>query len=329
VLNLQTTTAKQANYLANASNNLSAQQQAAMTTNAATALDTSNKLKQAIGQLDMTKYGYDVQSSIGILDYLANLAQTAGGIIDSENNLTGTKYNADQNLAGTVYNADYGYGGSKNPSYAQASQPPVYNYNYGSSGGSGGGGGYSGGGSSGGSSDTGSDTGSSQNTSDQSGSPVSLSYSNATIQQQSDGSWADSTWDADGKPTKITGLNDTQKTAVIMEGDPDVLNEGYQRGVWGNDVQNGDTVTVNGETYTYSSIRHLWIDPNGSAWGARNLKMYKDRLDKEAADAAKNTDYDPQNPTPPRAGWTTTMQPGYEWKELDDHGNNWYGPKGE
>lgn len=314
ILNLQATSAKSANDLANASNNLSAQQQAATALNASTALNTSNTLKQAIGQLDMTKYGYDVQNSIGILDYLSSLAQTAGGIIDSENNLAGTKYNADKNLEGTRYNADYGYGGSKNPSYAQASQPPVYNYNYGSGGG---GGGYTGG--NGDKSSTATDK-TSTATDGQTGKPITLSYSNSSIQRAADGSWTLNTYDANGKPTQITGLTDVQKTAVVMEGDPDVLDKGYQDSIWkGNppDIHNGSIVKVGGTTYTYNSIKNLWYSPTGTPWGARNLKALRDRV---------GTTPPPSKGDISVAGttWSKIQQPGMVPIMKGDDGTQWY-----
>jgi hypothetical protein len=85
----------------------------------------------------------------------------------------------------------------------------------------------------------------------------------------------------------MTGLNDTQKAAVVMEGTPDVLNEGYQRGVWGKDIRNGDTVVINGQTFTYSTTKNLWISQNGTPWGAKNLKGYQDRVAANAAKAAQ------------------------------------------
>jgi hypothetical protein len=314
ILNLQTTAAKSANDLANTSNNLSAQQQAATAANASTALNTSNSLKQAIGQLDMTKYGYDVQNSIGVLDYLSSLAQTAGGIIDSENNLAGTKYNADQNLAGTKYNADYGYGGSKNKYYGQSTENTGGSYY-------GGGGGYTGGGGGGGgngSTNTGKTT--TPTASGQAGQPIALSYSNSSIQRAADGSWTLNTYDANGKPTQITGLTDAQKTAVVMEGDPDVLNKGYQDSIWkGNppDIHNGSTVKVGGTTYTYNSIKNLWYSPTGTPWGARNLKGLRDRVGTTAP--ASSGDISVAGTT-----WSKVQQPGMVPIMKGDDGTQWY-----
>ena len=106
ILGLQETAAPIANDLGNQRNLLATEEAGAYSKNAATALDTSNSIKQAIANLDLTKYGYDTQESIGIMDYLAALQDTAATKDASAKTLEGVKYNADANLAGTKYNSD-------------------------------------------------------------------------------------------------------------------------------------------------------------------------------------------------------------------------------
>ncbi len=127
ILGMQEGSTDEANLLANATQNLAGEKQADMSKNASSALDTSNAIKQAIANMDLTKYGYDVQKLLGDLDYLASL-------YNADRTLEGVKYNADSNLAGTQY---------------AANNQPVYNSNSGGSwsGGSGSGGGSTGGGS--------------------------------------------------------------------------------------------------------------------------------------------------------------------------------------
>lgn len=106
VLGLQQTMAPIATDLANNRENIISQKQAAMEKNAASAIDVSNAVKQAIAGLDSTKYGYDTQSNIGILDYLAALANASINAYASDNTLAGVKYNADQNVASAQITAD-------------------------------------------------------------------------------------------------------------------------------------------------------------------------------------------------------------------------------
>lgn len=105
ILGLQEQTAPLSNDLANQRNLLASEEAAAYDKNASAALDTSNSIKQAIANLDMTKYGYDIQESIGIMDYLAALQDIAATKDASAKTLEGVKYNADSNLAGTKYNS--------------------------------------------------------------------------------------------------------------------------------------------------------------------------------------------------------------------------------
>lgn len=103
--------------LANQRNLLQSQKAAAMAANASTALSDSNAIKQAIANIDLSKYGYDTQQMVGQLDYLAALNDALAQIKSSntaadatkyasDNDLAGTKYASDNNLAGTKYNAD-------------------------------------------------------------------------------------------------------------------------------------------------------------------------------------------------------------------------------
>ena len=108
ILGLQEQTAPLANDLANQKNLLASEEAAAYSKNASTALDTSNAIKQAIANLDLTKYGYDTQESIGIMDYLAALQDIAANKYASDKTLEGVKYNADSNLAGTKYSSSSG-----------------------------------------------------------------------------------------------------------------------------------------------------------------------------------------------------------------------------
>lgn len=127
VLGLQQESVGAATDLANQRNELMAQEAAAYSANANTALNTSNTLKQAIQNADLTKYGYDSQNYVGELDYNAALRATIGEIIQSQNAAAATMYNADRNLDGTRYAADAsakassgsygGYGGGYNYSY--------------------------------------------------------------------------------------------------------------------------------------------------------------------------------------------------------------------
>lgn len=118
VLGLQQESVGAATDLANQRNELAAKEAAAYSANANTALNTSNTLKQAIQNADLTKYGYDTQNYVGELDYNAALRATIAEIIQSQNAAAATMYNADRNLDGTRYAADAnarasnrGYGG--------------------------------------------------------------------------------------------------------------------------------------------------------------------------------------------------------------------------
>ena len=106
VLGLQQESVGAATDLANQRNELAAKEAAAYSANANTALNTSNNLKQAIQNADLTKYGYDTQNYVGELDYNAALRATIAEIIQSQNAAAATMYNADRNLDGTRYAAD-------------------------------------------------------------------------------------------------------------------------------------------------------------------------------------------------------------------------------
>lgn len=99
--------------LANQRNLLAAEEAAAYSKNASTALSDSNALKQAIAQLDLTKYGYDTQGYIGELDYLAALEEILASKYSSDKTLEGVKYNADSNLAASKATASK-YGSTSN-----------------------------------------------------------------------------------------------------------------------------------------------------------------------------------------------------------------------
>ena len=116
LLGLQATNTQGATDLANAKNKLDAEEAAAYATNTKTALDTSNSLKQAIANLDSTKYGYDTQGYASELDYTAALKAVLGEIIQSQNSANATIANANANLEGTKYAAN----SNKNSSYSSS-----------------------------------------------------------------------------------------------------------------------------------------------------------------------------------------------------------------
>lgn len=112
MLNLQNTSEKESSLLANERTILDTKEQSDMALNSSTALQTSNALKQAMANIALTKYGYDVQQLIGKLDFL-------GAQDSATKTLEGVKYNADSNLAGTraaavanAASAGYSSGGS-------------------------------------------------------------------------------------------------------------------------------------------------------------------------------------------------------------------------
>jgi hypothetical protein len=290
ILNLQGGNTQAITDMANQKNNLSAQEQAAVAKNAQTALDTSNTLKQGIANIDLTKYGYDTQHAVGILDYLANLAQTAGGMYDSDNTLTGVKYNADQNLAGTQYtadknteaskynadsnlagskytadqnlagtkyNADYGYGGSKNPSYGKT-VAQAYN-------------GASGSGSSGSSSgSTNKATGGSPTTG--ASFPSFTLPTGEKLTKQADGTYNIETWDPTTKqPIVKTGVSAQDAAAMQVEGTTDVGNKDYAKDIMGTT----DPVKVYGKTYTYDPAGKTWKAPDGTPVGSKTLRSWQ------------------------------------------------------
>ena len=116
LLGLQATNTQGATDLANAKNKLDAEEAAAYAANTKTALDTSNTLKQAIANLDSTKYGYDTQGYASELDYTAALKAVLGEIIQSQNSANATIANANANLEGTKYAAD----ANKNSGYSSS-----------------------------------------------------------------------------------------------------------------------------------------------------------------------------------------------------------------
>ena len=116
LLGLQATNTQGATDLANAKNKLDAEEAAAYAANTKTALDTSNSLKQAIANLDSTKYGYDTQGYASELDYTAALKAVLGEIIQSQNSANATIANANANLEGTKYAAN----ANKSSSYSSS-----------------------------------------------------------------------------------------------------------------------------------------------------------------------------------------------------------------
>lgn len=92
--------------LANQRNLLQTQKAEALAKNSQLALDSSNAVKQAIAGIDLSKYGYDTQQMVGQLDYLAALNDALAQIKSSQTAADATKYASDNDLAGTKYNAD-------------------------------------------------------------------------------------------------------------------------------------------------------------------------------------------------------------------------------
>lgn len=92
--------------LANQRNLLQTQKAEALAKNSQLALDSSNGVKQAIAGIDLSKYGYDTQQMVGQLDYLAALNDALAQIKSSQTAADATKYASDNDLAGTKYNAD-------------------------------------------------------------------------------------------------------------------------------------------------------------------------------------------------------------------------------
>lgn len=114
LLGLQQETTTGATQLANARNNLGVEREAALAENALTALDTETAVKQAIAGLDLTKYGYDTEGSIGYLSYLAQLAAAQAEIESATIASDATKYtvNAQGSSGSGSGGGNYGGGGS-------------------------------------------------------------------------------------------------------------------------------------------------------------------------------------------------------------------------
>jgi hypothetical protein len=278
LLGLQQEVMPVATDLANQRNNLVAEEQAAIAKNAENALNLSNEIKQAIANLDLTKYGYDVQQSIGVLDYLASLAGVDASKYTADQTLAGVKYNADQNLAGTKYTSD---------SYQKNS---------------GGGGGYTGGG--GGYTPTGGgtpkDTTPSNSTNPKASTytpnasdaafaeytpqdttlpgannPIQLSNSNDTLfYDPEEKTWVVNTYDkATGQPQQFS-ISPIQKRAVLVEGTYDVLNGNYVASVLGPNYKKA--YTLNGKKYTYDSAAMLWKDAKGTWYSTKRIAQIID-----------------------------------------------------
>lgn len=98
ILGLQQESSALAGDLANQRNELAAEEAAAYSQNTSTALSDSNAIKQAISQIDLTKYGYDTQGYIGELDYLAALEEILASKYAADKTLEGVQYNADANV---------------------------------------------------------------------------------------------------------------------------------------------------------------------------------------------------------------------------------------
>ena len=259
ILGMQEEAGVGATDLANARLNLSEKKQAEMSGNASSALDTSNAIKQAIANMDITKYGYDVQKLMGDLDYLASLH-------NSDKTLEGVKYNADKNLQGTQYATD---------------NQPKYN----SSGGNSWSGGYannaptsdkptttptapSGDGVK---SATGGNL--SAKSLDDSiaagGGNATLTGTNFLVRKESDGTYSLLQPDANGEYTSGEGSLTWQQVARIQNNnDKKAAYANYGANDFVSALeQNGRKLNVGGTAYTYDAGTKAWYSGTGSAQG--------------------------------------------------------------
>ena len=259
ILGMQEEAGVGATDLANARLNLSEKKQAEMSGNASSALDTSNAIKQAIANMDLTKYGYDVQKLMGDLDYLASLH-------NSDKTLEGVKYNADKNLQGTQYATD---------------NQPKYN----SSGGNSWSGGYtnnaptsdkptttptapSGDGVK---SATGGNL--SAKSLDDSiaagGGNATLTGTNFLVRKESDGTYSLLQPDANGEYTSGEGSLTWQQVARIQNNnDKKAAYANYGANDFVSALeQNGRKLNVGGTAYTYDAGTKAWYSGTGSAQG--------------------------------------------------------------
>ena len=124
MLGMQQTSTDAANELAVAGDQLGAKEAAEIAANSATALETSNAVKQAIGNLDSTLYGYDTQGSIGYLDYLAAMSNVGAQKYAADKSLEATKYSSDSYQKNTSTSSNTTYGTS-NTKYANATPAEI------------------------------------------------------------------------------------------------------------------------------------------------------------------------------------------------------------
>lgn len=260
ILGMQEEASVGATDLANARLNLSEKKQAEMSQNASGALDTSNAIKQAIANMDLTKYGYDVQKLMGDLDYLASL-------YNSDKTLAGVKYNADKNLQGTQYATD---------------NQPKYNSNSGggwtSNAPTGGGGDKPAGGDKPTNAPTGEVKGAtggniSAKSLDDSiaagGGNATLTGTNYLVRKESDGTYSLLSPDTNGEYTKGEGSLTWQQVARIQ-------NNNDRKAAYANfgadDMvkameKDGRKLVVGGTTYTYNAGTKAWYSGTGTAQG--------------------------------------------------------------
>lgn len=128
ILGLQQESSILAGDLANQRNELAAEEAAAYSQNTSTALSDSNAIKQAISQIDLTKYGYDTQGYIGELDYLAALEEILASKYAADKTLEGVKYNADANVAASGKSSSSAYS-SNSGKTVTGSNGKQYTYN--------------------------------------------------------------------------------------------------------------------------------------------------------------------------------------------------------
>lgn len=262
ILGMQEEAGVGATDLANARLNLSEKKQAEMSQNASSALDTSNAIKQAIANMDLTKYGYDVQKLMGDLDYLASL-------YNSDKTLDGVKYNADKNLQGTQYATDNqpkytgssggSWSGSSGGNYGGSAAAPSENTTPTAPSGDG----------------VKSATGgnlSAKSLDDAiaaGGGNATLTGTNFLVRKEADGTYSLLEPDANGEYTGGVGsLTDKQVARIQNNNDKRAAYANYGA----NDIvsaleQNGRKLSVGGTTYTYDAGTKAWYSGTGSAQG--------------------------------------------------------------
>jgi hypothetical protein len=279
ILGLESESAGMANDLANQRNNLMSEKAAAIAENDLTALETSNQVKNTVAQLDATKYGYDTQAAIGVLDYLASLAGVAGGAYSADKAYDASVYSADKAYDASVYSADksaeasmYGSDQGLAGILAQveaneriaAQQRAASN----TGGGGGGRGGYYSNNNGTPTDSTGATPTSSNDLAAQHNTPdtaLPLAGTNAMYWYNDDGTISLQLGHSTDSERIIITHSDLR--AIIREGTLDVITnpDDYilnQLGLRG--VVNGTTVTVGGHTYRYNTARHMWEATDGT-----------------------------------------------------------------